>query len=142
MVLRFPGSGLIPKFLQNGKGGKGKAQQNEPSLSSHHPHPEAPFTEVCEHQSKENAASELSSGESALGEIITPGRAPNEPLCLYEPLFPLLMDQLSFTKSCFCKARGKNTFEYTEVRPHMVRAPWERCQNPAVIYPGQLHRQC
>lgn len=87
-----------------------------------------------------NATFSLS--ESALGEIITPGSAPDEPLCLYEPLFPLLMDQLPFTKSCFCKAKGKKTHLKPGVRPCARREPWGHGENPAVIYPGQLHGQC
>lgn len=41
----------------------------------------------------------------------------------YELSFLLLMDQLGNTKSCFCKARGKNALGNPEVRPGMVRVP-------------------
>lgn len=143
MVSRFPGFGLIPKFLQNGKGGTGKALSKVssawiPTILTLKPLSQRSASGKARTMRPRNAT--FSSGQSALGEMITPGRAPNEPRCLYEPLFPLLMDQLSFTKSCFCKARGKNTFENTESRPRAVRAPGERCENPAVIYPGQLYR--
>ena len=117
MVLHFPGSGLIPKFLQNGKGGKGKAlskmsSARVPTILTLKPLSQRSVGSKARKTQPLNAT--FSSGESALGEIITPGTAPNEPLCLYEPLFPLLMDQLSFTKKLLLQGKRKKTHLKTQ----------------------------
>lgn len=80
MVSHFPGSGLIPKFLQNGKGGKGKVLSKVslaqiPTILTLKPLSERSVSS----KARTTLSATFSSGKSALGEIITPGRAPNEP---------------------------------------------------------------
>lgn len=52
-----------------------------------------------------------SSGKCSLGETITLGRAPNESLCLYEPLFPIDGPSLIHKKAAFVRQEEKTHLE-------------------------------
>lgn len=53
-----------------------------------------------------------SSGKSSLGETITPGRAPNESLHLYEPLFPIDGPALIHKKLLLWGKRKKHIWKH------------------------------
>lgn len=67
----------------------------------------------CKAKQAEPLSTTFRSSENPLREIITSGRATNQPLCLYEPLFPLLICISSDTqKAAFVKQERKDHWKW------------------------------